>query len=160
MKYEYIYEFLINGNALPMSRDSPAAFKSLDAFRMVCAEGWLSTLTIKDCPSTVVVKGFVKPFQRSGVLYETWVAVKHNGSVLCGHCTCMAGLSEVCNHIGAVLYKCMQEAPQEVSSTSFQNKWLPPKKTVLPVPLKDVDFSLAKIEKCKSIIEPPKPVLR
>ena len=100
MKYEYIYEFLINGNALPMSRDSPAAFKSLDAFRMVCAEGWLSTLTIKDCPSTVVVKGFVKLSQRSGVLYETLVAVKHNGSVLCGHCTCMVGLSEVCNHIG------------------------------------------------------------
>ena len=157
VKYEHIYEFLISGNTLSVSRDGPAAFKSLDAYRMVYSEGWLSTLTIKEWGSTVVVKGVVKPSQRSGVLYETWVAVKHDGVVLCGHCTCMAGLSEACNHIGAVLYKCMQEAPKEVSCTSLPNKWLQPTKTVSPVPMKFVDFRLSKVEKCKSIIEPPKP---
>ena len=118
---------------------------------------WLSTLTIKEWGLTVVVKGVVKPSQQSGVLYETWVAVKHDGVVLCGHCTCMAGLSEACNHIGAVLYKCMQEAPKEVSCTLLPNKWLQPTKTVSPVPMKFVDFRLSKVEKCKSIIEPPKP---
>ena len=50
----------------------------------------------------------VKPSQRSGILYKTWVAIQKDGAVLSGHCTCMAGISEVCNHVGALLYKCMQ----------------------------------------------------
>jgi len=70
----------------------------------------------------------------------------------------MAGLSEVCNHVGAVLYKCMQEAPQECSSTSLPNKWLPATKTVKPVPLKNTDFRLSKVKKCISAIEPPKSI--
>jgi len=43
---------------------------------MVCAEGWLSTLTVKECPSGAVFKSVVKPFQKSGVFNESWVAVK------------------------------------------------------------------------------------
>lgn len=30
--------------------------------------------------------------------------VKKDGTVLCGHCTCKAGLGEVCSHITALLY--------------------------------------------------------
>ena len=81
------------------------AFKTLDSFRMVCTEGWLSLLRWKEWPSAVVIIADVKPSQRSGVLYKTWVAVKQNSEVSSGHCTCMAGLSEVCNHVGTVLYK-------------------------------------------------------
>ena len=34
----------------------------------------------------------------------TWVAVQQDGVVLFGHCSCMAGLGEVCSHVGAVLF--------------------------------------------------------
>lgn len=34
----------------------------------------------------------------------TWVAVEKEGLVRFGHCTCMAGLGEVCSHVGAILY--------------------------------------------------------
>ena len=72
------------------------AFKILDAFRIVFAEGWMSMLRTKTWTSTVVVKGEVKPLQQSGVLYKTWVAVeKKSGKVISGHCTCMARLSKV-----------------------------------------------------------------
>jgi len=39
----------------------------------------------------------------------------------------MAGLTEVCNHVGAVLYKTMHEISTlaEISCTSLSNKWLP-----------------------------------
>lgn len=33
-----------------------------------------------------------------------WLVVDHNGIVLCAHCTCMAGLGEVCSHVGAALF--------------------------------------------------------
>ena len=36
---------------------------------------------------------------------EVWVALKKDGTVLCGWCTCIAGTSATCNHIIASLYK-------------------------------------------------------
>lgn len=33
-----------------------------------------------------------------------WVVVEKEGLVRFGHCTCMAGLGEVCSHVGAILY--------------------------------------------------------
>ena len=90
-------------------------------------------------------------------MYKTWVAVKKSGKVISAHCICMAGLSEVCNHIGAMLYKCMHEAQQPHSSTSLPpNQWLPAKKVVPPVPVKDVNFALTKVFKCHSTLQPPK----
>ena len=68
----------------------------------------------------------------------------------------MAGLSEVCNHVVAVLYKCMHEAQQSLSSTSLPNKWLPARKVGPPVPVKDVNFALTKVRKCQSILQLPK----
>ena len=65
-----------------------------------------------------------------------------SGQVISGHCTCMAGLSEMCNHVGAVLYKCMQQASEQQSSTSLPNPGLPARKSVAPVSIKDVKFGL------------------
>ena len=36
-------------------------------------------------------------------LLHAWVIVQRDGVIESGHCTCMAGLCEVCSHIGAVL---------------------------------------------------------
>ena len=106
--------------------------------------------------------GFVKPSQRSGVTYKTWVAIKPCRSVLCGHCTSMAGLSEVCNHGSAVLYKTMHEVStaSEISCTSLPNKWLQAtvKKTVTPAPVQNIDFQLHKVDECKSTIPEPKTI--
>ena len=87
-----------------------------------------------------------------------WVAVKQNSEVSSADCTCMAGLLEVCNHVGAVLYKCMQQTSEQQSSTSLPNQWLPAKKSVIPVPIKDVKFGLSKVDKCQSTVNPAKRV--
>lgn len=33
-----------------------------------------------------------------------WISVDLNGIILCAHCDCMAGLGEVCSHVGATLF--------------------------------------------------------
>lgn len=35
---------------------------------------------------------------------KCWVALDKDGIILTGHCDCMAGLGEVCSHIGAVFF--------------------------------------------------------
>ena len=72
----------------------------------------------------------------------------------------MAGFSEVCNHVGAVLYKCMHEAQQPHSSTLLPNQWLPAKKVVPSVPVKDVNFALTKVLRSHSTLKPPKHLKR
>ena len=147
---------MINGS------DPQRAFKSLDGYLMVVSSGWMGSLYVKKWTHAVLVKCDVKPSQRSGTVYKTWVAVKPCGSVQYGHCTCMAGLSEVCNHVGAVLYKIMHNVfvQPEISCTSLPNKWLPAtvKKTVAPAQICDIDFRLHKVNKCQSAISKPKTV--
>jgi len=122
----------------------------------VCAEGWLSSLELREWKGGEIVRGDVKPSQRNGILYKAWVAIQKDGAVVSGHCTRMAGISEACNHVGALLYKCMQQKTEEVSSTSQPNKWLPARKTVPPVPASDLVFKVPKLDKCHSKILPLK----
>ena len=132
------------------------AFKSLDAYHTVCAAGWLSSLEVKQWKRGVIVRGDVKPSQQSGILYKAWVTLKKSGAVVSGHCTCMAGMSETCNHVGVLLYKCMQQKTEEISSTSQPNKWLPARKTVPPVPTSELVFKVPKLDKCSPKILPLK----
>lgn len=37
-------------------------------------------------------------------LHQAWVAVRNNGTIVCGQCTCIAGTSVTCSHIIALLY--------------------------------------------------------
>ena len=104
IKYSDIYEYLICSSSLSSYEGKPGnAFKSLDSFQMVCTEGWSSSLRWRKWSSAVVITADVKPSQRSGVFYKTGVGVRENGEVSNAHYTCMAGLSKVCNHVGAVL---------------------------------------------------------
>lgn len=57
---------------------------------------------------------------------KCWVAIHTDGLVLTGHCECMAGLAEVCSHVGAVLFlvenwgRISQKLQQPVSLTTSQ----------------------------------------
>ena len=58
-----IYDFPICSSNDPSCDGKPAnAFKSLDSFRMVCAEGWMSTLQAKTWPDAVIIKGEVNQY--------------------------------------------------------------------------------------------------
>ena len=53
------------------------------------------------------IKGSVIPSQRlNDKPHQAWVCLqKKDASVYCAHCTCMAGLGDVCSHITAILFK-------------------------------------------------------
>jgi len=74
-----------------------------------------------------------------------WVIVKHHGTVVCRHCTCMAGLGETCSHISALLYwvEYMVRKREEESCTSKPNSWLEPRTTkhIPYLPLDTIDFT-------------------
>ena len=53
-----------------------------------------------------ILKAEVVPSMRlNSKSHEPWVVAALDGVVQCAHCTCMAGLGEVCSHVGAILFK-------------------------------------------------------
>ena len=82
--------------------------------------------------------------------HNVWAAVKRCGIVISAHCTCMAGLGDVCSHIAALLFKTWltQERLAEkcLSSdacTSNKCTWIVPNlmPQVSAKPLADIKFS-------------------
>ena len=83
--------------------------------------------------------------------FKPWLAVKTNGNVLTGHCNCMAGLGEVCSHVGAMLFA-VEAGVRMIKArtcTSVPCKWLMPS-AVSKVPyaeLKEIDFTASATKK-------------
>ena len=77
----------------------------------------------------MLIKGKVKHSYSANLPpLQAWFIVKHDGAVLCGHCTCMAGLAETCSHVGALLYwvDAAVRMRDDTTSTSKPNKWMMP----------------------------------
>lgn len=57
-----------------------------------------------------------------------WVIIEKDGSIICGHCTCMAGAGEVFSHVGALLFAVEAAIKIRNSKTVTQEKayWLLP----------------------------------
>ncbi len=99
---------------------------------------------IPTCAGTYMVLGRVKHSQSlSATPVKPWVAIKAKGTVVCAHCTCMAGLGEACSHIAALLF--MMEGNTQhkmrMACTSLPCYWLPPSFREVPYSqLADMDF--------------------
>jgi hypothetical protein len=75
--------------------------------------------------------------------HKPWAYVnKTTAEVLCGHCTCMAGLGEVCSHVAALLFKVeigVKLGLNSTASTSTACKWNNAfRKEIEPMDLKDI----------------------
>ena len=84
-------------------------------------------------------------------LLKVWIAVKDTGEVICGHCSCMAGVGEVCAHVGSVLFvaETNTKTKQQMSSTSLPCAWLPCREEI-------IDKSAVQTKKV-CIMSPPTP---
>ncbi|KAL1474460.1 hypothetical protein MTO96_037954, partial [Rhipicephalus appendiculatus] len=81
---------------------------------------------------------------------KVWVLCKQSGTVVTGHCTCMAGTGETCSHVGACLFAIETGARlnQSTTCTQKENAWLPAYvEKVKYKRLKDIDFSSSKEKK-------------
>ncbi|XP_034066573.1 uncharacterized protein LOC117542824 isoform X4 [Gymnodraco acuticeps] len=128
------------------------AYKSMEAFNyFVC--GWVNDLGTKTALNKCrLVFARVNHSQRSGETpLKTWIVAKEDGEVVTAHCNCMAGLSESCSHVGAVLFaiKAGVKMRETASCTTEKCKWLMPShvKKIPAAPVAMIDFSSAKSKK-------------
>ncbi|VDI16885.1 Hypothetical predicted protein [Mytilus galloprovincialis] len=122
------------------------AYKSLEAYNYVISEHVqvvLSHPISDDCPF-MALKTKVTPSQRArDKPHQPWVYLdKRTGTVYCAHCTCMAGLGEVCSHVAALLFKVeigVKMGLNQTSSTSKACQWNSTfRKEVTPTTITDI----------------------
>lgn len=110
-------------------------------------QGWVGKVEalVQNDHDIVVLRGNVRHSQSiSSPMVHPWVAAKRKGTVICAHCTCMAGLGEVCAHVGAILFhaEANTQKRKQTSCTSGPCSWLQPAgcKKVEYAPIADINF--------------------
>lgn len=78
--------------------------KSLEAYNYFVS-GWVQDIKHAAIGERSVFTARVRHSQRTtDPFLVPWLITEKSGSVICGHCTCMAGLGEVCSHVSALLF--------------------------------------------------------
>lgn len=141
-----------------MTADEVKNYKSLTAYRYFI-DGWVLETWWKAYDDIFLLTGRVKhSYASSKQPLQPWVGIRKNGTVECGHCTCMAGLAETCSHVAAILYwlETAIRIHDGTSCTSKTNSWLPPS---LPKACPEVPYvtleELEKISQRQSNMDPP-----
>ncbi|XP_044746014.1 uncharacterized protein LOC123307676 [Coccinella septempunctata] len=120
------------------------AYKTLDAHKYFSA-GFVMKVGTRIMNNFYFMVGKVKHSQRANAKpLEAWCIITKDGSISKGHCTCMAGNSEVCSHIGALLFAAEYAFRNKstVSCTDVAALWpMPSLATVVPIiPISEMDF--------------------
>lgn len=99
-----LYHYITNGVS-PYTGADLKAYKSLDAYQFFVA-GWVTeSRCYTSSRGMYLVMAKVHHSQAlTATKLKPWVSLRKDGTVVCGHCTCKAGLGEVCSHITALLY--------------------------------------------------------
>lgn len=101
--YFDVVEYCINNDS-SYTLQSFKAYKALDAYNFYIS-GWVKKIACKKHAGGYIVITNVHHSQRlKEKLLHCWISVDTNGIILCGHCSCMGGLGEVCSHVGATLF--------------------------------------------------------
>lgn len=146
----HILQYLVHSTkAYTMKQFS--SYKATDAHKFVTS-GWIKKLTFLPVGSDkVLCLGRVKhSFRFSETALKPWCLVKKDGEVICGWCDCVAGCSESCSHVGALLFalELGYNAKEKQTCTSRANSWLPPSLKEVPfAPVKDIDFTPSDVKR-------------
>ncbi|KAL3866251.1 hypothetical protein ACJMK2_043566 [Sinanodonta woodiana] len=103
--------------------------------------GWVVDIREVSINGLCVEAGKVKHSLRINyTCFQPWIISEKNGTIIAGHCTCMAGVGEVGSHIGPLLFAVEAAAKLRNSMTVTEEKsyWL-------PSPVHKYMFKLSKI---------------
>lgn len=123
--YPDLYHYLIYSTSF-VTLDEVKNYKSLTAYKYFI-DGWVLETHWKSYSEIFLLVGKVKhSYSSSKLPLHPWVALRMNGTVEFGHCTCMAGLAETCSHVAALLFwlETAVRINADTSCTSQPNKWL------------------------------------
>lgn len=108
------------------SNEEMSAFKSLEAYKQF-ASGFVKNVLVKRIPNDkrIIVATVNHSMRLSLPPLKPWILCKADGNVLVAHCTCLAGLGEVCSHAAAALYvvESMVRSFSQRSKTDVLCQW-------------------------------------
>ncbi|XP_057698272.1 uncharacterized protein LOC130919508 isoform X1 [Corythoichthys intestinalis] len=150
ISYYDIVNYLIHTKSAYTMQDLNS-LKAMDALNQ-CRSGWVMDVMTMKCNDKVLTTGRVRHSQRmNDTPLRPWVISSLEGSVECAHCDCMAGLGEVCCHVGSLLFWVDENYRANKALTVTQ------KKAYWPVPsyvdkvayseIQDIDFTSTEVRK-------------
>ncbi|XP_076314943.1 uncharacterized protein LOC143227375 [Tachypleus tridentatus] len=126
--YGDIYIYLINRTST-YTNESLKGYKSLDAYKYFVA-GFVQNVQITRATSDkVIITAKVCHSQRlNEPPLKPWVASCRNVEIISSHCTCKAGLGEVCSHAAATLFymEAVVKRHHSTACTSMPCEWIVP----------------------------------
>ena len=110
--------------------------------------GWLQAIQynkIDESSKYCMMKTDCRKSERiNDTFHKLWVILaKKTGKIVSAHCTCMAGLSQTCNHVAAALFRieaAVRLGLTNPACTSSSSEWLPNRQEVIPSKIKDISF--------------------
>ena len=93
-----------------------------------------------------LIKGQCRPsLSVNNPFHQLWILLEKTGKIRACHCSCMAGMSQTCNHVAAAMYRieaAVRNGLTNPSCTSKPNEWLPGSKAVADIPskIKELQF--------------------
>ncbi|KAL5486605.1 hypothetical protein EMCRGX_G019107 [Ephydatia muelleri] len=158
---KFINSWLWKHYKLSPRSDCDKAWKAMTGCDSYVKDGWVLAMKIHyfrhDSNNRCIVMGKVRHSQKiNAVPVLPWVVLELNGTVLCAHCTCMAGLGGSCSHVAAIIF-CLVRAAEsqkkfgEDACTSKKCSWLPAIKEVAPSKIVTVNFSSSTTDCAKTV---------
>jgi len=109
--------------------------------------GWLKPLVYHDLTGSnfCILKGECRKSQSiNNPFHKFWIILEKSSKIRSCHCTCMAGMSETCNHVAAAMFRveaAVRNGLTNPACTSTANEWLPNRKQVEPSRIKNLSFN-------------------
>ena len=142
--YIDIVNYLINSIS-QYTYETLKAYRNLESWK-IFVSGWVGDVLSKKIDGKFLIIGRLLHSEKmSDVPLRPWIILSNSGVILAGRCNCMAGLGEICSHVGAVLFflECASRIKQSTSVTDSPAYWKMPTtlRKVEYSQIKDIDFS-------------------